>query len=238
MRLGTLPTVGYLAIGGALGLGCGAASSAENHLPPDSPGHFHGDLIESAHWFPACPRVGFKPAESERQYIPDARRFMAQGLKAMERKPQPSLDEAYQAFKRAYELSGGYNPLRLAASCAMQLEHDGWAIEAYLYLKRIRPDHVDSDEWQQSWKNLKQLNQRVAWVTLSSSAPPTEIIDRRFPVHGQPVERRYVLGKKCERQINIRAGDHEFTATSPGHSPKRWRHSVRPGQKIKHRFEF
>lgn len=146
-------------------------------------------------------------------------------------------EEAYREFKAAYAESPSWKILGNLGICAMQLERDGEAIQAYQrYLKeggkQIRPQ-----EREQVSKDLQTLEASVVHVQLTSDPPGATVTDERTPVRGAPIVNRYTLTKGT-LSIGIRPGHHSLTAHLDGYVDTRWVFDAAPSATVSHAFHL
>ena len=95
-----------------------------------------------------------------------ARQQFRAGIAYLEDPEGARYEDAYAAFKKAYELSKSPKVLGNIGLCAMKLERDGEAIEAYQrYLKEV-PD-IDPDERAQIEGDLPTLVASAARVAIT-----------------------------------------------------------------------
>ncbi len=151
---------------------------------------------------------------------PEAKQHFAAGVSFLQDPDGEKVEEAYREFKTAYDLSGSPKILGNMGLCAMKLERDGEAIDAYARYLREVPD-IDPDERAQIVRDLQTLTVGVARVTVQVNKPGVRIIDVRIPVRGERVTNVYgpVEGKLT---IGMRPGHHVITARLAGHEDSNW----------------
>src|SRR6185436_14737958 len=89
-------------------------------------------------------------------------------------------EEAYAEFKAAYALSHSPKVLGNVGLCAMKLERDGEAIDAYTrYLGEV--NDIAPDEKEQIVRDLETLRASAAKVTLTLESGPAMVLDTRTP---------------------------------------------------------
>lgn len=138
-----------------------------------------------------------------------ARKLFEAGVAFLEDASGPRYEEAYRAFKSAYEESPSPRILGNIALCAMELERDGEAIELYRrYLAEV--DDVDPDERKQIRKDIATLEAASGVLDLSVGASGWELVDERVPVKGQPVRNVYGPFDDEDAQLRVRAGRHRL----------------------------
>ncbi len=161
---------------------------------------------------------------------PEARKHFEVGVALLEDPEGARHEEAYRAFKAAYQASPSPKILGNIGLCAMKLERDSEAIEAYTrYLKEV--DDIEAKERTQIESDLKTLSASVVTLQLSISPAGATVIDERRPVKGEAVVNRYgpVEGKLS---IGVRAGNHHITVEKDGHETAIWELEAAPGKTV------
>lgn len=150
----------------------------------------------------------------------DARRHFAAGVTLLQDPEGEKVEEAYREFRTAYDLSGSPKILGNMGFCAMRLERDGEAIDAYTRYLREVPD-IDPDERAQIVRDVQTLSVGVARLTIEVDKPGARLIDVRTPVRGERVTNTYgpITGKL---EIGVRPGHHTITAKLADHEDAMW----------------
>ncbi len=170
---------------------------------------------------PTTPTTAAAPAISE-----EARTHFKAGVALLQDPEGERVEEAYREFKAAYAISKSPKMLGNMGFCAMRLERDGEALEAYTQYLREVPD-IDADERAQITRDVQTLGVGVVRVSLKVNVPPagssTKIIvtDVRTPVRGDKVTNTYPAevpagATSASLTIGIRSGHHALTARAPG----------------------
>lgn len=151
---------------------------------------------------------------------PEAKEHFAAGVSFLQDPDGEKIEEAYREFRTAYDLSGSPKILGNMGLCAMKLERDGEAIDAYARYLREVPD-IDPDERAQIVRDLQTLTVGVARITVQVNKPGVRIVDVRIPVRGERVTNLYgpVEGKLT---MGLRPGHHIITARLAGHEESTW----------------
>ena len=142
----------------------------------------------------------------------EARKQFSAGVNLLDDPDGAKYEEAYRAFKKAYALSQNPKVLGNIAYCAMNLERDGEAIDAYAaYLRDVKD--IDERERAQIQRDLATLTSTVATVRVRvrHSATAFELVDTRLQTRGPAVENSYAV-QGNEITIRIRPGRHTFRA--------------------------
>jgi hypothetical protein len=166
------------------------------------------------------PAPAAAPASHPAGISDDARRHFAAGVALLQDPEGEKVEEAYREFRTAYDLSGSPKILGNMGFCAMRLERDGEAIEAYTRYLREVPD-IDPDERAQIVRDVQTLSVGVARLTIEVDKPGARIIDVRIPVRGERVTNTYgpITGKL---EIGVRPGHHTITAKLADHEDAMW----------------
>lgn len=144
------------------------------------------------------------------------------------------VEEAYREFKTAFDLSGSPKILGNMGFCAMRLERDGEAIEAYSRYLREVPD-IDPEERAQIVRDLQTLQVGVVRLTLEFDRPGVRVLDERIPVRGARVTNGYgPTDRKLE--IGVRPGHHVITAKLAGYDNAVWEVEAYAGSRDRHAF--
>jgi hypothetical protein len=150
----------------------------------------------------------------------EARTHFAAGVSLLQDPEGEKVEEAYREFQKAYEISASPKILGNLGFCAMRLERDGEAIEAYSRYLRDVPD-IDADERAQIVRDLQTLTVGVARLTIQTDKPGVRILDVRTPTRGERITNIYgpVDGKI---DIGVRPGHHVITAKLADHEDATW----------------
>jgi hypothetical protein len=151
----------------------------------------------------------------------EARTHFAAGVALLQDPKAPRYEEAYREFKAAYDASPSYKILGNLGLCAMKIERDAEAIQAYeTYLKEAGPEVTDAQRAQVQ-RDLLTLKEGVLTVTVSSDPPGATIVDSRTPVEGQDIKNSY--GKATAPIVlGLRHGHHTITARLQGYIDQQW----------------
>jgi hypothetical protein len=141
------------------------------------------------------------------------RRFRA-GVALLDDPDGPRYEDAYREFLAAYEASPSPKILGNLGICAMKLERDGEAIEAFEgYLKGA--GDIGAAERKQMERDLQTLRTTVVSLELEVSPDGVSLLDERVPLHGDPIVNRYGP-LAVQQEIGIRRGKHRLTFDKPG----------------------
>jgi hypothetical protein len=150
----------------------------------------------------------------------EARTHFAAGVNLLRDPDGARYEEAYREFKAAYAASPSYKILGNLGLCAMKLERDGEAIEAYTnYLARAAD--LDPSEAKQIATDLQTLKAGVVKLSLTVDPAGAMLNDVRVPVRGERVVNQYgpINGAL---QVGVRAGHHIMTLRLAGMEDATW----------------
>jgi hypothetical protein len=150
-----------------------------------------------------------------------ARMHFAAGVALLQDPKAPRYEDAYREFKAAYAAAPSYKILGNLGLCAMKIERDAEAINAYeTYLNEAGPE-LTSQEREQIQRDLLTLKAGIVRVTVSSDPPGATILDARTPVEGTDVRNLYgpVL---TPLTLALRRGHHVITARMSGYQEQQW----------------
>jgi len=162
----------------------------------------------------------------------EARKHFQTGVDLLDDPDGARNEEAYRAFKAAYAASPSPKILGNIGLCAMRLERDSEAIDAYTrYLAEVAD--IPEEDKTQIEKDLATLKAGVVSLELTIEPAGAMVVDRRVPVRGNPVINRYgpVQGAL---NIGIRAGHHELEVTLDGYETATWEFDARMGGTVQH----
>jgi hypothetical protein len=151
----------------------------------------------------------------------EAKSHFAAGVSLLQDPEGEKVEEAYREFRTAYDLSGSPKILGNMGFCAMRLERDGEAIEAYSRYLREVPD-IDADERAQIVRDLQTLTIGIARLTIEVDKPGVRIVDVRIPVRGERVTNTYGPITNGKLEVGVRPGHHVLTAKLADHEDVMW----------------
>lgn len=167
----------------------------------------------------------------------EARAHFKAGVSLLQDPEGERVEEAYREFKAAYESSHSPKILGNMGLCAMKLERDGEAIEAYTRYLREATD-LDPDERAQIVRDVQTLTVGAVTVHLTvSGAPagtPVIVTDERTPVKGERITNAYVLSAEQQLVVRVRSGHHVLTARAAGFQDETWELDALSGAKESH----
>ncbi len=182
--------------------------------------------------------AGVTPAAADDETTTDAKQQEAKlhftaGVNLLRDPERPRYDEAYVEFKRAYELVKSPNILGNIGLCALKLERDGEALDAYTrYLAEAQ--NLDADERAQTERDVTTLKAQLAKITVESKPDGALIHDARITGRGESVTNIYgpISGPT---ELGLRRGHHIIKARFPDGREVSWELDIKGGES--HVFE-
>jgi hypothetical protein len=170
------------------------------------------------------------PDEKQRE---EARMHFSAGVNLLQDPARPRYEEAYLEFRKAYSLAGSPTILGNLGLCAMKLERDAEAIDAYTrYLKEVQD--LPAEERTQIERDIATLKAGVANIQLESRPGGATIVDQRIPVTGQAITNVYGPLEGV-MPIGVRQGHHILKAKFPDGRESSWEADLVGGES--HVFE-
>lgn len=162
----------------------------------------------------------------------EAKRQFEAGVSLLEDPDGAKYEDAYRAFKKAYELSQSPKVLGNIAFCALHLERDGEAIDSYTSYLRDVPD-ISDRERAQIQRDLPTMMATLArvHVVAKTAAPGAIIVDRRTQTRGPTVENAYAL-EGNEALLRLRPGRHTLILRVGNVDSEPFDATLEPGSEI------
>lgn len=157
------------------------------------------------------------PARADEvQVAPEAREKFRAGVALLKDPEGARYEDAYMAFKAAYAISPSPNILGNLGLCAMKLERDGEAIEAYTsYL--AKGTNLGDDEKKQIETDLATMKTTLSTIEIKTDPPGALVIDERVATRGENVRNRYGTTTPEGLKLGVRAGVHRITLSLDGY---------------------
>jgi hypothetical protein len=168
----------------------------------------------------------------------EARRHFKAGVALLQDPEGERVEEAYRAFQSAYQISQSPKMLGNIGLCAMKLERDAEAIDAYAqYLREVTD--IDADERAQITRDLQTLSVSVVRVsgTVDPIADNAILSDVRIPSRGDRINNAY-KPKDGKFSLGLRPGHHILTLRAPGYEDSVWEFDAMAGTKETHDFKL
>ncbi|WP_437524979.1 tetratricopeptide repeat protein [Sorangium sp. So ce726] len=166
----------------------------------------------------------------------EARSHFAAGVNLLQDPGGARYEDAYLEFKAAYTASPSPRILGNLGLCAMKLERDQEAIDAYeRYLAEVKD--LEKDERAQINSDLQTLKTGVVRLSLRVNVAGAVLVDVRTPAQGAPVSNTYgpVQGTI---ELGVRSGRHALTVKAAGYEPATWEIDAPPGTSQAHDVEL
>jgi hypothetical protein len=174
-------------------------------------------------------------ARAEDQVSPQARSHFEAGVALLQDPDGARYEEAYREFRAAYALSKNPRALGNIGFCAMKLERDLEAIEAYsTYLQEVAD--IDLVEREQIRRDISTLKSGLVRVTITVKPQNAVVVDSRQPVRGEPVSNVYVA-EGGRITVGLRPGRHVLRARVDGRDSPPWEVEAAPGATLEHTLE-
>jgi len=180
--------------------------------------------------------VGGSALAADAPITDEARSHFAAGVNLLRDPDGARYEEAYREFKAAYAASPSYKILGNLALCAMKLERDGEAIEAYTsYLAHAA--ELDPSEAKQVSTDIQTLKSGVVKLSVTVEPAGAMINDVRIPVRGERIVNQYgpINGTM---QIGVHAGHHVMTLRLAGMEDATWEFDAPAGAVDSKRFSL
>ncbi len=177
-------------------------------------------------------------AVAEDHGMSEARKHFQAGVNLLDDPDGARYEEAYHAFHKAFALSKSPKVLGNIGFCALKLERDGEAIDAYTtYLRESRD--VDPRERAQIERDLATLSSTVATfkVVVRKPADSFVLVDTRIQTRGAPVVNTYTF-EDGETTLRLRPGRHSLKVKTNDGESRPYDVTVEPGSRLSHEFTF
>ncbi len=166
----------------------------------------------------------------------DARAHFKAGVNLLQDPDGERVEDAYREFKAAYGISASAKILGNIGYCAMRLERDAEAIDAYTrYLRDVKD--IDAEERVQITRDLQTLQVGLAKLEIKVSEIEARVTDVRVPVKGGPITNAYgpVRGRL---EIGVRPGHHIVTVKVEGFDDSVWELDAQAGSRESRVFDM
>jgi hypothetical protein len=171
--------------------------------------------------------LGARPALADVPISAEARTHFKAGVKLLQDPGGARYEDAYLQFKAAYAASPSARILGNLGLCAMKLERDREAIEAFEKFLSDVPDLAPAER-EQVKGDLVTLKTGLVRVEVRVNVAGATLVDVRTPALGVPVSNTYgpVQGAI---ELGLRPGRHTITIKAPSHEPATWELDAPPG---------
>ncbi|MGC4064602.1 MAG: tetratricopeptide repeat protein [Polyangiaceae bacterium] len=166
-----------------------------------------------------------------------ARTHFKAGVAYLDDPNGPKYEEALQEFRKAYAESPSSRIMNNIGFCALNLERDGEAIEAYEAFLAGNSSDLTPKVRKQVEQDIAMLKTSLVKVTLTGEPQNISIVDERRNSQGALVVNRYKLGEGSTA-LGIHPGHHRMTASVPGYEPVEWEFEAEPASSHQHAFKL
>ncbi|GAC1530883.1 MAG: hypothetical protein NVS3B10_26720 [Polyangiales bacterium] len=165
----------------------------------------------------------------------EARQHFSAGVALLKDPDGAKYEDAYREFKAAFTASPSWKILGNLGLCAMKLERDGEAIEAYDRYVSEGGAAIDPGEKKQVETDLRTLKVGVATVKLTVDPANVIVEDSRIPTKGGAINNVYgpVSGSV---ELKLHPGHHVVQAKLAGYDTQSWEVEAGPGANQTHDF--
>jgi hypothetical protein len=190
-------------------------------------------------WAQAIAVILFVASAAQAQKDPtvteSARKHFKAGVAYIEDPSGAKYEEALQEFRRAYAESPTPKIMNNIGFCALSLERDGEAIEAYeIYLAGNSSDLTPAIR-KQVEKDVAMLKSSLVKVQLTVQPVDASVVDERRNSKGELVVNRYKLAGGGAA-LGLHPGHHKVTVSAPGLKTAEWEFDAEPATSHKHDF--
>jgi hypothetical protein len=187
-------------------------------------------LICNLHW---CATVHAKGALSDA-----AQRHFDAGIAYVDDPTGSKWEEALTEFRAAYAESPTWKLMNNIGLCALNLERDGEAIEAYKeYLSHGGEKGLAAKQRAQIEKDIAMLSAGLVTVTVSVEPPDATVVDERRNSKGELLVNRYPV-KYGKAVLGLHPGHHKITMEASGFVSGTWGFDAEPASKHEHQFKL
>jgi hypothetical protein len=170
------------------------------------------------------------PAETS-----EAKRAFEAGVNLLQDPDGARYDEAIVHFRKAYSLIGSWKVLGNLGLCALKLERDGEAIDAYEKYLAEGKTEIDPGERTQVERDLRTLKAQVVKVRFQFGAAASRVVDERPNARGAMVRNEYPVAA-ATLELGLHPGHHVIVAQL-AQGDTRWEADLAPGSTVSHVFE-
>ena len=167
---------------------------------------------------------------------PEARAAFKKGVALLRDRDGARYAEAYEAFQEAYAAAPSPKILGNLGLCAMKLERDGEAIDAYeRYLGEAGA--VNKREHRQIVEDLVRLKASSTAIELAIEPAEALVTDERLPAGGAPVINEYRV-ENGRLETRLRRGRHRIRVQAEGYETATWSFELDEGEPVEHSIEL
>src|SRR5512145_2220583 len=168
----------------------------------------------------------------------EAQKHFDAGLAYVDDPSGSKWEDALREFRSAYEISKNWKLLNNIGLCALNLERDAEAIEAYKeYLSHGGGKDLTAKQRKQMEKDIAMLSASLVRVNLQLEPSEAVLLDERRNAKGDTLLNQYPL-KGGKASLGIHPGFHKFTLQAPGYVNAEWTFNAAPSSSHDHQFKL
>lgn len=167
----------------------------------------------------------------------EGKKAFAAGVNLVQDPDGAKFEEALPLFRKAYDLLGNWKVLGNLGICAMKLERDGEAIDAFEAFLRDGGKGIDKDERAQTQRDLDTLRAQSSKVHLEVPAGSKYVLDERIAANGTKRSNRYEV-RGTTLDLRLRQGFHRLVVHTDKDQDLAWETELAAGASASHRFEI
>ena len=169
---------------------------------------------------------------------PAAKEHFKAGLAYADDPSGPKWEEALKEFRAANATSPTHKLLNNIGLCALNLERDGEAIEAFEgYLAGGAEADLKPKHRKQIETDIATLKASLVKVAIQAVPDEVTLIDKRENAKGQTVINLYKI-KGGKANLGLHPGRHKITAEASGFVTAEWVVDADPASSHQHKFEL
>ena len=184
-----------------------------------------------------CASVGYAadvPGGPDPAQVAEGKKAFAAGVAFLQDPDGARYEEAMLQFRRAYELIGTWKVLGNIGICAMKLERDGEAVEAFEKYLQQGAGQLDAEEKAQVERDVSTLKASLVTTHLVFPTPEGQLLDERINNRGVKTVNEYKISATAV-DVGLHPGHHTLVAKLPS-GESRWETEMAPGSKVEHAF--
>src|SRR5512133_1704620 len=168
----------------------------------------------------------------------EAQTHFEAGLGYVDDPSGPKWEDAFNEFRLAYKASPTPKLLNNIGVCALNLERDGEAIEAFkAYLAAGGEKDLKPKQRKQIETDIATLSASLVKITLNTVPEAVTIIDKRENAKGETLRNIYQV-KGGSAVLGLHPGRHRITAEAEGYAPAEWVVDAAPASSHSRNFEL
>jgi hypothetical protein len=164
----------------------------------------------------------------------EAKKAFAAGVNFLQDPDGARYEDALLQFRRAYDLIGTWKVLGNIGICALKLERDGEAIDAFTKYLKEGGKQIDAEERAQVERDIATLKASVVSVHLVFSSPGGTLLDERINNRGVKTINEYPVNAAM-MDLGLHPGHHTLVARLDS-GESRWETDFSPHGKAEHSF--